>query len=141
MEAMPHPPRPTTLSRAWFGTTIAEFLRLDSDAILGRLATNSDFAVLPAQRDAWLGQIALLKSELAALSGSIFMEFSIPRMGRRVDTVLIIGPVVFVVEFKVGEAEFDRAAVEQVWDYSLDLKNFHEASHSVPIVPILIATA
>jgi hypothetical protein len=27
-----------------------------------------------------------------------------------------------------------------VWDYALDLKNFHEASHSVSIVPILIAT-
>ncbi len=114
---------------------------MDSDTILGRLATHSDFTVLPTQRDAWLAQIALLKGELVGLSGSVFMEFSIPRMGRRVDTVLIIGPLVFVVEFKVGDSEFDRAAVEQVWDYALDLKNFHEASHSVPIVPILIATA
>ena len=46
----------------------------------------------------------------------------------------------FVVEFKVGESTFDRAAVDQVWDYALDLKNFHEASHTVSIVPILIAT-
>ena len=95
MEVMPYPPRPANLSRAWFGSTIAEFLRLDSDAILGRLATHSDFTVLPAQRDAWLAQIALLKSQLAGLSGSVFMEFSIPRMGRRVDTVLIIGPAIF----------------------------------------------
>ena len=51
-----------------------------------------------------------------------------------------IGPVVFVIEFKVGESAFERAAVDQVWDYALDLKNFHEASHSVSIVPILIAT-
>ena len=51
-----------------------------------------------------------------------------------------IGPVVFVIEFKVGESVFDRAAVDQVWDYALDLKNFHEASHSASIVPILIAT-
>jgi hypothetical protein len=114
---------------------------MESDIILGRLATNSDFPVLPAQRDAWLAQIVLLKSQLSGLSGSVFMEFNIPRMGRRVDTVLIIGPIIFVVEFKVGDAEFDRAAVEQVWDYALDFKNFHEASHSVPIVPILIATA
>src|SRR5262245_15730306 len=148
MEATPPPPRPVTLSRAWFGTTIAEFLRMESDTILGRLGTHSDFTVRPAQRDAWLAQIALLKCHLGGLSGSIFMEFSIPRMGRRVDTVLIIGPIVFVVEFKVGDADFDRAAVEQVWDYALDLKNFHEASHSLheashslPIVPILIATA
>jgi hypothetical protein len=104
------------------------------------LTTNCDFAVLPTQRDAWLSQIEFLKSHLAGLNGSVFMEFSIPRMGRRVDTVILTGPLVFVVEFKVGDAEFDRAAVEQVWDYALDLKNFHEASHFVPIVPILIPT-
>ena len=74
------------------------------------------------------------------MSGTPYLEFNIPRMGSRVDVVLLIGPVVFVVEFKVGEAKFDRAALDQVWDYALDLKNFHEASHSVSLVPILIAT-
>ena len=61
-------------------------------------------------------------------------------MGRRIDTVLVIGPVIFVVEFKVGEIAFERAAFEQVWDYALDLKNFHEASHSESIIPILLVT-
>jgi schlafen family protein len=141
MEAMPHSPSQPARSRAWFGSTLDEFLRMDSETILGRLATNTDFTVLPAQRDAWLVQTTLLKSQLLGMNGSIFLEFTIPRMGRRVDAVLIIGPVLFVLEFKVGESEFDRTAVEQVWDYALDLKNFHEASHSVSIVPILIPTA
>src|SRR5207302_2799245 len=66
--------------------------------------------------------------------------FSIPRMGRRIDTVLLISGVIFVLEFKVGDTTFDRAALDQVWDYALDLKNFHEASHAAPIVPILLAT-
>jgi hypothetical protein len=140
MEAIPHPARPAAQSRSWFSSTIAELLRTDSDTVVGGLATQTDFAVLPTQRDAWLWQIGFLKSHLTGLSGSVFMEFSIPRMGRRVDTVIIVGPAVFVVEFKVGESEFDRAAVEQVWDYALDLKNFHEASHRVPIIPILIPT-
>jgi hypothetical protein len=61
-------------------------------------------------------------------------------MGRRIDAVLVVDGIVFVIEFKVGEKAFDRAALDQVWDYALDLKNFHEASHAVPIVPILIAT-
>lgn len=61
-------------------------------------------------------------------------------MGRRIDAVVIVGPVVFAIEFKVGEKTFDGAAREQVWDYALDLKNFHEASHAAPIVPILVAT-
>ena len=40
----------------------------------------------------------------------------------------------------MGESQFTRAAVDQVWDYALDLKNFHEPSHSVSIAPILVAT-
>src|SRR5205823_6532973 len=94
----------------------------------------------PTQRDAWLAQIEFLRSHLIELSGSIFFEFNIPRMGRRIDVVLIIGPVVFAIEFKVGEKIFDRSAIDQVWDYGLDLKNFHEASHDTSIIPILIAT-
>jgi hypothetical protein len=128
------------LSRAWYGASITEFLHADSDAIVGRLTTNSDFAVLPAQRAAWLVQICLLKAHLVGLTGTLFMEFSIPRMGRRLDTVLLIGPIVFPIEFKVGDSIFDRAGVDQVWDYALDLKNFHEASHWASIVPLLIAT-
>ena len=99
-----------------------------------------EFALLPTQRDAWLGQIGFLQDHLMGLTGSLFLEFNIPRMGRRIDAVLLIGPMVFVVEFKVGESTFERAAVDQVWDYALDLKNFHEASHSISILPILIAT-
>lgn len=92
------------------------------------------------QRDAWRMQIGFLQRELNGVNGSIFLEFNIPRMGRRIDVVLIVGPVVFAVEFKVGESTLDRGAMEQVWDYALDLKNFHKASHHVAIVPILVAT-
>lgn len=127
-------------SRAWYGASIAEFLGTETDSVFGRLAGNGEFALLPSQKDAWLAQIGFLHSCLRGLSGSLFLEFNIPRMGRRIDTVLLIGPVVFVVEFKVGERGFDRTAIDQVWDYALDLKNFHEASHTAPIVPILIAT-
>src|SRR5206468_9615868 len=69
-----------------------------------------------------------------------FFEFNIPRMGRRIDVVVVSGPVIFAIEFKVGEKVFDRSAIDQVWDYGLDLKNFHEASHDSSIIPILIAT-
>jgi DUF2075 family protein len=127
-------------SRSWYDASIAQFLLTQTDAILGRLTTNSDFALIPTQRDAWIAQIEFLRANINGLTGSVFLEFNIPRMGRRIDVVLIIGAVVFVIEFKVGEKNFDRAAVDQVWDYALDLKNFHEASHSVAIVPILIAT-
>ncbi|HLG43000.1 MAG TPA: DUF2075 domain-containing protein [Planctomycetota bacterium] len=61
-------------------------------------------------------------------------------MGRRIDVVLLIGPAIFVIEFKIGETGFTRAALDQVCDYALDLKNFHETSHNPPVVPILVAT-
>jgi hypothetical protein len=127
-------------SRAWYGASIAEFLQTRSDTIVGRLTENSDFAVLPAQKDAWFAEIDLLQAHLVGLTGSLFLEFNIPRMGRRIDAVLLIGPLAFVIEFKMGESSFDHAGIDQVWDYALDLKNFHEASHAVSIVPILIAT-
>ena len=108
--------------------------------MFGVLAKNPDFDLATTQKEAWLVQIAFLQKNLQGLTGTLYLEFNIPRMGSRVDVVLLIGPVVFVVEFKVGEATFDRAAVDQVWDYALDLKNFHEASHQVSLVPVLIAT-
>ena len=126
--------------RAWYSAFIGDFIQTQPDTIVGRLARNGGFPLLPTQRDAWLEQIAFLQDRLVGLTGALFLEFNIPRMGRRVDAALLLGPVVFVIEFKVGESAFERAAVDQVWDYALDLKNFHEASHSVSIIPILIAT-
>ncbi|MGK4455947.1 hypothetical protein, partial [Klebsiella pneumoniae] len=58
--------------------------------------------------------------------------------GKRADAVLILGRVIFVLEFKDGEADYAAAAIEQVEDYALDLKNFHEGSHDLAIVPVLV---
>jgi hypothetical protein len=141
METSPeHAYHSEALSRAWYGASIAEFLQSQPEAIIGRLATNGDFALLTTQKDAWLEQIGILQGCLVGLTGTLFFEFNIPRMGRRIDVVLLIGPIVFVIEFKIGEGNFDRAAIDQVWDYALDLKNFHEASHLASIIPVLVAT-
>jgi hypothetical protein len=61
-------------------------------------------------------------------------------MGKRVDVVVISEGVVFVIEFKVGEHKYYRFNIEQVWDYALDLKNFHEPSHRALLAPVLVAT-
>lgn len=130
----------TSPLRAWYSSSIVDFLLMAEDMVLGQLSANSQFDISMAQRDAWRPQIRVLKRQLEGLDGSVLLEFTIPRMGRRIDTVVLVGAAVFAVEFKVGESDFDSAAVEQVWDYALDLKNFHEASHAVSIVPILVAT-
>jgi hypothetical protein len=132
--------RVTLLPRAYYSATVGEFLASTPETILGFLAANSEMAVEPPQRDAWLEEIAILKTTLQGLDGTLFLEFNIPRMGKRIDAVVVSGAVVFVIEFKVGEKHFARADLDQVWDYALDLKNFHEASHRVAILPILVAT-
>jgi len=128
------------LARFWYGADIAEFLVSNADDILGKLSRHAGDGHFSDQRDAWLAQIDLLQKQLTGLNGWIFFEFNIPRMGRRVDVILVSGSVIFALEFKVGETSYDRTAIEQVWDYALDLKNFHEASHNVAIAPILVAT-
>src|SRR5438552_1723493 len=126
--------------RFWYGASVAEFVGTSAERIVGQLTLNSSFDIDRTQAASWLAEIEFLQSKLSDLAGSIFFEFNIPRMGRRIDAVLVIGAVVFAIEFKVGEKTFDRSAIDQVWDYGLDLKNFHEASHDASIVPILIAT-
>src|SRR5688500_11696844 len=126
-------------SRAWYGGSIDAFCAASPHAILGQLAHASG-SVKATERDAWMAEITVLQAQLNGLRGDLFLEFSIPRMGRRIDAVVLVGPVVAVLEFKVGAMEFLAGALDQVWDYALDLKNFHEASHSLPIAPILVAT-
>ncbi|HPG01143.1 MAG TPA: DUF2075 domain-containing protein [Kiritimatiellia bacterium] len=128
------------MSRAYYSDSIADFVRSDPDATIGKLAQASEFPVETTQRDAWLGQIQILMPILGKYEGSIYFEYSIPRMGERIDVVLLIDAVIFVLEFKVGEKDFTAHAVDQVCDYALDLKNFHESSHDCYVAPILIAT-
>jgi Uncharacterized conserved protein (DUF2075) len=113
------------MNRHYYSDSLAVFLGKEDDVILGLLARNSEFPVEPTQRDAWLEEIRILKLMLAACrgQGKLYFEYAIPRLGRRIDVVAIIEHVIFVLEFKVGERTFPAHAVDQVWDYALDLKN------------------
>ncbi|MFN3828228.1 MAG: DUF2075 domain-containing protein [Micavibrio sp.] len=129
------------LARSYYQANIADFLEEDPDKILGELAHNHHFALDISQKNAWLEQIDHLKQHLSRqYSGKIFFEFSVPRMGKRVDVVLLINNVVFVLEYKTGAMKYNRYAMDQALDYALDLKNFHEGSHGRYIVPILVST-
>ena len=125
---------------AYYEADVKDFCTADPNAVLGELANRHGFALESRQKFAWQEQIAILQAFLTNVPGQIYFEFSIPRMGKRADVILVSGGVVFVVEFKVGSDTFDRAAIEQVHDYALDLKNFHKGSHHCQILPVLIAT-
>jgi hypothetical protein len=127
-----------------YGADLRSFFQQDRDSILGEIARHTTSNIETTQRNAWDQQIQILKGlstpQGLELSGRIYFELTVPRLGRRADVVLIIGHVMFILEFKVGESVFNRSAIDQVWDYALDFKYFHEASHSICIVPVVIAT-
>lgn len=129
------------MQRAWYAADAKTFAAADPLAVLGALNAASPFPDEPTQKAAWQVEIAQLQPLAAALPDAhFFLEFSIPRMGRRADAIITIGGLIFVLEYKVGERDFPRHAIEQAHGYALDLKNFHVTSHDKAIVPLLIAT-
>lgn len=127
------------MNRSFYSDSILSFCASSKQAILGTLAANSGFDINTNQRDAWAVQIEILQPLLTDFEGRIYFEYSIPRMGKRIDVLLLIKNILFIIEFKIGSDTYLRAAIDQVWDYALDLKNFHETSHNLTIVPMLFA--
>jgi hypothetical protein len=129
------------MDRAYFSASAEAFHRTSPGEIFGALVHNHHFASDPLQQVAWNAEIEHLQEIAPQLSGAqIYLEFAIPRMGKRVDALLVFRGVVFVIEYKVGAPTFESYAVEQVLDYALDLKNFHSGTHPLTVVPILVAT-
>ncbi len=128
------------MERFYYGKTIAEFLAEEPAAIFGALSQAESFDTARDQKNAWNEEIGLLQSILQGYNGDVFFEYSIPRLGKRVDVILLINGVVLCLEFKAGAERFETADKEQVWDYALDLKNFHEPSRDLFVAPVLVAT-
>ena len=127
--------------RSGFKSSIQEFITKSNDEILGELTKFQEGSVEITQRDAWQDQINLLKEILPNFKeGYILFEFKIPRIGKRVDNILIIKNTIFAIEFKVGSENYFNQDKVQAIDYALDLKNFHAGSHDANIVPILVST-
>lgn len=124
----------------YYKDSIKDFLKKSAETIIGTITLNNNFGNNNNEIFAWENQIRILKNTLLGKEGTILFEFSVPRMGKRIDCLLIIKDVVFVIEFKVGERDFHTHDIEQVWDYALDLKYFHKPSHDLLLVPILVAT-
>lgn len=129
------------MQRAYYESSLQDFLQRDENLILGILTRNNEYALEDLQRNAWLAEIRILKKQLEVFeTGHIIFEYTIPRIGERIDVVYLKSGLVFSLEFKVGEKIYSRSAIDQVTDYVLDLKNFHKASHNRILVPILVAT-
>lgn len=129
------------MKRAYYSESLVEFLRRDENYILGELVKNNQFTLEDLQRNTWMNEIRILKRELCQYrSGYILFEYTIPRIGDRIDVVFIFNGLIFLLELKIGEKDYSKSAQNQVIDYALDLKYFHKESFNKKIVPMLIAT-
>ncbi len=129
--------------RCLYESNIDSFLNRENESVFGVLCDRYHGDALTTTRDAWRCEIELMKKVLIPWEksdGRIIFEYDIPRLGKRIDVVLLINGIIFCLEFKVGESIINEADVDQVLDYALDLKNFHKYSRDKLIVPILIAT-
>lgn len=129
------------VERAYYSGSVSEFLGTSKAEIMDSLRSNDLFEPDKKQDRAWEAQIAILQEQLRGLgSGHLMFEYTIPRMGKRVDAVLLHSDFVFVMEFKVNKRAHQHQDELQCVDYALDLKNFHEKSHCASIVPVLVST-
>ncbi len=130
-------------NRCLYTATFSEFLNKEPLAVLGAMHNNYHGDALTTTDEAWMGEIEVMQQVLEPWKkeqGQIVFEYDIPRLGKRIDVVLLLRGMIFCLEFKVGKKDEFQAGIEQVMDYALDLKNFHLFSHDRKIVPILIPT-
>lgn len=131
------------MSRCLYQATFEEFIKEEDNFIFGALCDRYHGQALTTTREAWKTEISIMKDivqKYVHMDGRIVFEYDIPRLGKRIDVVLLLEGIIFCMEFKVGESGILEADVDQVLDYALDLKNFHKYSQDNLIVPILIAT-
>ena len=128
------------MNRSFYSADFKQFKDEPVEKILATIVVNNPFDLNDLQRDAWIVEIETLKQQLEDLDdGRILLEYTIPRMGKRVDAVVLYRGIVFLLEFKAEDTKIHKHALDQVLDYALDLKNFQKESHSRFIVPIAVS--
>ncbi len=130
-------------TRCLYNSRIDDFITKEKESVFGILCERYHGDAPTTTREAWIREIEIMKKVLSpwmTSKGSIVFEYDIPRLGKRIDVVLLLKGIIFCIEFKVGETRILESDIDQVLDYALDLKNFHRYSREKLIVPILIAT-
>ena len=127
-------------TRYYYSSAISEFIGEEENSIVGKLTGSSQHDINKETSSSWRAEIESLKEALKDYSdrGSIYLEYNIPRMGHRVDAIVLIDGIVFILEYKTGRQTFNQSARNQVWDYALDLKNFHADSKDRTLAPIVV---
>lgn len=102
-----------------------------------------------AQRKAWFDCFTILQRELTLLKlpedlaqkTYIVFEYELPReRGRRPDVLILSGNNLIVLEFK-GYSNENQSQIDQAKHYARDLRNYHQQSHHLNVVPVLVLAA
>lgn len=131
------------MARFFYYSDIRSFLHESVEEIFGTMSMNDEYDTAATQKFAWEEEIRIMKETLEAYrdeQGWILFEYTIPRIGKRIDVVLLLRERIFAIEFKAGQEDILHADIDQVLDYALDLKNFHQGSAERMIAPILVPT-
>lgn len=127
--------------KTYYSSPITGFLWQPTAEILGIIHSNDISAETTIQQsNTWEIEVEILKDQLRGLDGRVIFEYTIPRMGKRVDVVVLHKNIVFLLEFKCGDTEYRASTYDQVYDYALDLRNFQKESHDKLLVPIMVST-
>ena len=124
---------------AYYRASFQDFARASQSEIQATLAEQNAKAAFPLQPEAlfaWKAQLPelqnaaryLLREVSDAKSWSILLEYPIPRVGKRIDAVVLARDLIIVIETKTGAAP--TSAARQVDDYALNLACFHAGSSS-----------
>ena len=91
--------------RYYYSDTVTDFLSRSENEIVGALTLASQHNINDQTSQSWLEEIETLHEAFAPYKGrgSVYFEYNIPRMGRRVDVIAVIDSIVFVLEYKTGQ--------------------------------------
>ena len=106
---------------AFYRAPLHRFVQESTSSILGDLAVangSAKFQLTPEAVEAWKLQLPTLISGCCELMASvpkaadyeILLEYPIPRVGKRIDAVLLMNDVIVAIETKTGHAPTLRSA-------------------------------
>ena len=83
--------------RSYYSASISDFLRQSTSEILGVIHSNDISAETTIQQsNTWESEVQVLKNQLRTFEdGRIVFEYTIPRMGKRVDVVVLYKNIQF----------------------------------------------
>ena len=99
------------INRYFYKSSISEFISFSSDFIFGKISLADEMDTSATQKFAWIKEIEIMQKVLQPWKlekAEIIFEYSIPRLGKRIDVVVLLRDRVFVIEFKAGETEFQH---------------------------------